>query len=253
MKKAIVAQIDEIWCRTVQAKSWWNLSFLSHLMWLIVELKLHSNCNWRKMRKKHRVEHPPQAIWNSFDCLFVCFVQSWCWQFAKFVPDIMKDPIHTDECQGVCLIVTKGCDNQDKCSKRTTVKATKMASHKQLGLSSMQMLRAKKSTMACHSFGLFHSILHHLTLLIAALMWLFSLIWEEWLVTLIFEGCLNTEAQRLFHNLGKLWNSHFWHFAISWMGMNDQQGELFSSNQSPVSPPNTFSRNRCCGFFVFAF
>lgn len=88
------------------------------------------------MRQRFGVKYVPDAIRNSFHCLFVrrrVDVDN----LAKFTLDAMNGTVYTDDVQVVRLVVTKVYDNKDDCSGRTEVKVTAIKNTQQLKLSYM--------------------------------------------------------------------------------------------------------------------
>ena len=75
----------------------------------------------------------PHFIRNSFALAFVqrCVDVD---NLAKFVLDLMKGPIYTDDHQVVGLKVTKVYDNDGECKGKTTVKVSKITTLNELGV-----------------------------------------------------------------------------------------------------------------------
>ena len=101
--------------------------------WLVVELAFYFNRPRSQMRKKGGIFYLPKTIRNSFAFSFVqrrVDVDN----LAKFVLDLMKGPIYTDDYQVVGLKVTKVYDDDDECKGKTTVKVSKISTLNELGL-----------------------------------------------------------------------------------------------------------------------
>lgn len=101
--------------------------------WLVVELTFYFNRPRRQMRTKGGFVYLPSSIRNSFDFGFVqrrVDVDN----LAKFVLDMMKGPMYTDDHQVVALKVTKLYDNDGECKGKTKVKVSKITTLNELGV-----------------------------------------------------------------------------------------------------------------------
>lgn len=101
--------------------------------WLVVESLFYFKRPRDQMRTKGGLKHLPSCIRNSFPLAFVrrCVDVD---NLAKFVLDLMKGPIHTDDHQVVGLKVTKVHDNDGECKGKTKLKVTKITALNQLAV-----------------------------------------------------------------------------------------------------------------------